>query len=38
VKLAFNVFDAELFRHVEVRLWPLPSLVYVDGLCAVRTR
>jgi hypothetical protein len=35
VKLALNVCDAELFRRVEVRLWPLPYLVYVGGLCDV---
>jgi hypothetical protein len=35
VKVALNVCEAELFRRVEVILWPLPYLVYVDGLCAV---
>jgi hypothetical protein len=29
------VCETELFRRVEVRLWPWPSLVYVDGLCDV---
>jgi hypothetical protein len=32
VKLALNVCKAELFRRVEVSLWPLPFLVYVDGV------
>jgi len=30
-----NVRDAELFRRVAVILWPLPSLLYIDGLCDV---
>jgi hypothetical protein len=35
VKVALNVCDVQLFRRVEVRLWPWSSLVYVDGLCDV---
>jgi hypothetical protein len=27
-----NVCEAELFKRIEVKLWPLPSLAYVDGV------
>jgi hypothetical protein len=29
---ALKLFSVKFFRLIEVKLWPLPSLVYADGL------